>query len=48
MGHCYSNQRMWSQARHCYRLTLAIHPRLEGIQNTLSQVEKILATDGQG
>ena len=47
MGHCYSNQRQWAQARHCYRLALAIHPRLEGIQNTLKQVEKILSTDDQ-
>lgn len=42
MGHCFSNQRQWAEARRCYRLALAIHPRLEGIQNTLRQVEKIL------
>jgi len=43
MGHCHANQRQWAQARHCYRLALAIHPRLEGIQNTLRQVEKVLS-----
>lgn len=43
MGHSYANQRQWEQARHCYRLALAIHPRLEGIQNTLKQVEQILS-----
>ena len=42
MGHCYSHLGDWRQARHCYRLALAIHPRLEGIQTSLDQIEQIL------
>jgi tetratricopeptide (TPR) repeat protein len=42
MGHCYAHLGMWPEARHCYRLALAIHPRLEGIEMSLSQVEQLL------
>lgn len=42
MGHCYAHQGHWSQARHCYRLALAIHPRLEGIESSLEQIERLL------
>jgi tetratricopeptide (TPR) repeat protein len=41
-GHCYAHLREWRQARHCYRLALAIHPRLEGIQTSLEHIEQIL------
>jgi len=42
MGHCHAHLRQWPEARHCYRLALAIHPRIEGIQAALEQVEAIL------
>jgi tetratricopeptide (TPR) repeat protein len=42
MGHNHLNLQEWEQARHCYRLALAIHPRLEGIAAALHQVEAII------
>jgi tetratricopeptide (TPR) repeat protein len=42
MGHCHAHLGQWQQARHCYRLALAIHPRLEGIQSSLNQIEQLL------
>lgn len=42
MGHSHAHLRQWTQARHCYRLALAIHPRLEGITSALQQVEAII------
>jgi tetratricopeptide (TPR) repeat protein len=42
MGHCHAHLNQWRQARHCYRLALAIHPRLEGIQCSLDQIEQLL------
>jgi tetratricopeptide (TPR) repeat protein len=42
MGHCHAHLGQWRQARHCYRLALAIHPRLEGIQKSLEQIEQLL------
>jgi tetratricopeptide (TPR) repeat protein len=42
MGHCHAHLGQWRQARHCYRLALAIHPRLEGIQGSLGQIEQLL------
>jgi tetratricopeptide (TPR) repeat protein len=42
IGHCYAHLGDWREARHCYRLALAIHPRLEGIQTSLDQIEQIL------
>jgi len=42
MGHCYSHIEKWHDARHCYRMALAIHPRLEGIDISLKQVEQFL------
>ena len=42
MGHCYAHQGQWRQARQCYRLSLAIHPRLEGIQTSLEQIDQLL------
>jgi tetratricopeptide (TPR) repeat protein len=47
MGHCYAHLGDWHQARHCYRLALAIHPRLEGIQTSLDQIEQILKEIGR-
>lgn len=46
MGHCHANLGQWEAARRCYRLALAINPRLEGIESSLHQVEKILAESG--
>lgn len=43
MGHSHAHMHQWEEARHCYRLVLAIHPRLEGIQAALEQVEAIIA-----
>jgi tetratricopeptide (TPR) repeat protein len=42
MGHSYAHLGQWRQARRCYRLALAIHPRLEGIQTSLDQIEQLL------
>jgi tetratricopeptide (TPR) repeat protein len=42
MGHAYAHLGNWREARHCYRLALAIHPRLEGIQTSLEQIEQLL------
>lgn len=42
MGHCHAHLEEWRQARHCYRLALAIHPRLEGIQGSLEQIDQLL------
>lgn len=42
MGHCHAHLGQWRQAKHCYRLALAIHPRLEGIQCSLEQIEQLL------
>jgi tetratricopeptide (TPR) repeat protein len=42
MGHCYAHQENWQEARHCYRLALAIHPRLEGIETSLSHIDQLL------
>jgi len=45
MGHCYAHLQRYAEARRCYRLALAIHPRLEGIDTSLQQVEQILQRD---
>lgn len=42
MGHSYSHLGQWAEARRCYRLALAIHPHLEGIQFSLDQIEQVL------
>jgi tetratricopeptide (TPR) repeat protein len=42
MGHCYTHLGDWRQARQCYRLALAIHPRMEGIQGALDQIDQLL------
>ena len=42
MGHCYAHTGQWKQARHCYRLALAIHPRLEGVEASLAQIDQLL------
>ena len=42
MGHCHAHMEQWRQAKHCYRLALAIHPRLEGIQTSLEQIDQLL------
>lgn len=46
MGHSHAHLKHWAEARHCYRLALAIHPRLEGIQTALRQIDEILAANG--
>lgn len=42
MGHCYAHQGEWKQARHCYRLALAIHPHLDGVVASLDQIDQLL------
>ncbi|HVS72948.1 MAG TPA: tetratricopeptide repeat protein [Phycisphaerae bacterium] len=42
LGHCYANLGQWREARQCYRLALAIYPRLEGIQGSLEQIDQML------
>ena len=42
MGHAHAHLGRWREARHCYRLALAIHPRLEGISTSLAQIEQLL------
>jgi hypothetical protein len=42
MGHCYAHLHQWAEAKRCYRLALAMYPRLEGIEAALQQVEEIL------
>lgn len=42
MGHCYAHMGEWKQARHCYRVALAIHPRLEGVEASLQQINQII------
>jgi len=46
MGHSYSCLKRWAEARHCYRLALAIDPRLDGIAAGLEQVEAIMGNAG--
>ncbi len=41
-GHCYAHLKQWAEARRCYRLALAIHPRLEGIAGALHQIDDLL------
>jgi len=41
MGHCYAQMQDWAEARHCYSVALAIHPRLEGIQAALFELNEI-------
>jgi tetratricopeptide (TPR) repeat protein len=42
MGHCHAHRSEWREAKHCYRLSLAIHPRLEGIHASLDQINRLL------
>jgi len=42
MGHCHAQLQQWREAKHCYRLALAIHPRLEGIEGSLEEIERLL------
>ncbi len=42
MGHCHAHLGHWREAKRCYRLALAIHPGLEGIQESLDQIGQIL------
>ena len=42
MGHCHSHLGHWAEAKHCYRLTLAIHPRFDGIHASISQIEEVI------
>ena len=41
-GHCYAHLKQWPDARRCYRLALAIHPRLDGVAATLHQIDDLL------
>jgi tetratricopeptide (TPR) repeat protein len=42
MAHCYAHKNLWKQAKHCYRLALAIHPQMEGVRMSLDQIEQLL------
>ena len=42
MGHCFTHLKQFADARRCYRLALAINPKLEGVSASLQQVEQIL------
>jgi tetratricopeptide (TPR) repeat protein len=42
MGHCHAHLEQWAEAKHCYRLALAIHPRFEGIQASIARIEEVL------
>jgi tetratricopeptide (TPR) repeat protein len=42
LGHCHAHLEDWREARHCYRLALAIHPRLEGIETSLKHIDELL------
>jgi tetratricopeptide (TPR) repeat protein len=42
MGHSYAHLENWREARHCYRLALAIHPRLEGIETSVKHIDQLL------
>ncbi len=43
MGHGHAQLGRYTEARRCYADALLIHPRLEGIQTSLGQVEQLLA-----
>jgi tetratricopeptide (TPR) repeat protein len=47
VGHCFAHLRNWKEAKRCYRLALAIHPRQEGIETSLAQVEQLLKDCGR-
>jgi tetratricopeptide (TPR) repeat protein len=42
MGHCHAHSRRYDEARHCYRLALAINPRLDGVEASLKQIDQIM------
>ena len=42
MGHCHAHLQNYHEARRCYRLALAINPKLDGVETSLKQVEHIL------
>jgi tetratricopeptide (TPR) repeat protein len=42
MGHCHAHRGEWQDARKCYRLALAIHPRLDGVETSLEQIEQLI------
>ena len=42
MGHCHAHLQNYQEARRCYRLALAINPKLDGVETSLKQVEHIL------
>jgi tetratricopeptide (TPR) repeat protein len=42
MGHCHAHRGEWKDARKCYRLALAIHPRLDGVGSSLEQIEQLM------
>jgi len=42
MGHCHAHLEQWPKVRHCYRLALAIHPGLNGIENAIRQINLLL------
>lgn len=46
MGHCFAHLGQWEEARKCYKLALAIHPRLEGIESSLRDLEVFLKDHG--
>jgi tetratricopeptide (TPR) repeat protein len=48
MGHCHSHLGEYPAAERCYRLALAINPRLEGIEASLEKVRSLLHGEGAG
>ena len=42
MGHCHAHLGRWREAQKCYRVALAIHPRLEGIEASLNQIDRLM------
>ncbi|MCL2649149.1 MAG: tetratricopeptide repeat protein [Phycisphaerales bacterium] len=42
MGHCRAHLGQWPKVRRCYRLALAIHPGLDGLDLSLRQIDQLL------
>ncbi|QNN25307.1 tetratricopeptide repeat protein [Planctomycetales bacterium ZRK34] len=43
MGHCFAHLGQFAEAADCYRRSLAINPRMEGIATALGRIERSLA-----
>jgi tetratricopeptide (TPR) repeat protein len=46
LGHCYTHLGKLDRALECYRQTLAIHPRMAGVQNAIDRIERKRAQSG--